>query len=98
MHILIICLSPPSAFLRRLKTIEAENFINLGLKLFHCVSRHIGTNCSTEAFKKQLDVCPETTTTQARERERERDRESVRVCVCVCVSEGMCVCVCVLTT
>ena len=43
---------------QRLKTIEAENFINFGPKLFDCLPRHIRgwTNCSTAAFKRRLKV------------------------------------------
>ncbi len=41
----------------RLKTIEADSFINFGPKLFNCLPRQIRdtTNCITEVFKKKLN-------------------------------------------
>ena len=43
---------------QRLKTLEAENFINFAPKLFNCLPGHIRgqANCSTVAFKRHLDV------------------------------------------
>ena len=41
----------------RLKTLEAESFINFGPKLFNCLRRHVRdiAKCNTDAFKRQLD-------------------------------------------
>ena len=43
---------------QRLKKIEAEHFITFSPNLFNCLPKHIRgrNNCSTEAFKRRLDV------------------------------------------
>ena len=54
-----LCTRPPiTVTSQTLNTIQAENFINFAPKLSNWLPRHIGgrTNCTTEAFKRHLDV------------------------------------------